>query len=41
MLIVDAIMGGARVVSWLRGGTAGDIARAGGEISSAPPAPQR
>jgi uncharacterized protein YndB with AHSA1/START domain len=33
--------GAARVVSWLRGGTAGEISRAGGEISSASPAPQQ
>ncbi len=32
MLVADTIMVVARAVSWLRGGTAGEIARAGGEI---------
>ena len=32
MLVADAIMGVAKAISWLRGGTAGEIARAGGEI---------
>ena len=37
MLVVDAMMGAARLVSWLRGGTAGEISRAGGEIAPAHP----
>jgi uncharacterized protein YndB with AHSA1/START domain len=35
MRVVDGLMGIAKIVSWLRGGTAGEIARAGGEITSA------
>jgi hypothetical protein len=38
MLVAQAIMGVAEIVSWFRGGTAGEISRAGGEIASAPPA---
>jgi hypothetical protein len=34
MLMAEAIMGVARIVSRLRGGTAGEIARAQGEIST-------
>jgi hypothetical protein len=32
MLVAELIMGVAKVVSWFRGGTAAEIARAGGEI---------
>ena len=32
MLVAELIMGTAKVVSWFRGGTAAEIARAGGEI---------
>ena len=32
MLVMDIVIGMAKVVSWLRGGTEGEIARAGGEI---------
>jgi hypothetical protein len=36
MLLVDSLGGAARIVHWLRGGTAGAIRRAGGEIERAP-----
>jgi hypothetical protein len=35
MRLMDVVIGVAKVVSWLRGGTEGEIARAGGEIFEA------
>jgi hypothetical protein len=35
MRVMDVVIGVAKVVGWLRGGTEGEIARAGGEIFEA------
>jgi len=40
MFVAETIMGIATIISWFRGGTAAEIARAGGEIARAAPASQ-